>query len=203
MSTRREWLASVVISDQFRADNIGATGLNPMDLTPNLDQMAARGVLFRSAYCNQPVCAPARGGIFTGRYPARHAVWHNGPGLPEGTTTLATVARQAGYSANYVGKWHLAPQGGSNAPTPSSGLRRHTKATSTTMTASRSTGPGSIGPTSWRIVPGNSCARHVSRFCHKTAVARRVWEIRVDSVLKLDRAAKRGNSDQNHEEVPR
>src|SRR3981189_254404 len=104
----------LVISDQFRWDCIGAMGLNPMNLTPNLDQMAARGVLFRSAYCNQPVCAPARASIFTGQYPARHTVWHNGPGIPESAVTLATVARQAGYTANYIGKWHLASQGGSN-----------------------------------------------------------------------------------------
>ena len=37
----------------------------------------------------------------------------------------------------------------------------------------------------------------------KTSISQRVWEIRVDSVLKLDRAAKRGVSQENHEEVPR
>ena len=37
----------------------------------------------------------------------------------------------------------------------------------------------------------------------KTTVAQRVWEVRVDSVLKLDRAAKRETSHENHEEVPR
>jgi single-strand DNA-binding protein len=36
----------------------------------------------------------------------------------------------------------------------------------------------------------------------KTTLAQRVWEIRVDSVLKLDRAAKRQGSEENHEEVP-
>ena len=36
----------VVISDQFRWDCVGAMGLNPMNLTPNLDRMAGRGVLF-------------------------------------------------------------------------------------------------------------------------------------------------------------
>src|SRR5436190_22250127 len=86
-------------------------GLNPMNLTPNLDRMAARGVLFRSAFCNQPVCAPARASIFTGQYPSRHKVWRNSVGLPDGTTTLATLLRQSGYSANYIGKWHLAPGG--------------------------------------------------------------------------------------------
>ena len=102
----------LIISDQFRADCIGALGLNPMNLTPNLDRMAGRGVLFQSAFCNQPVCAPARGTIFTGQYPSRHGVWRNGIGLPENATTLATALRQEGYSANYIGKWHLAPSEG-------------------------------------------------------------------------------------------
>src|SRR5579883_1111812 len=65
----------LIISDQFRADCIGALGQNPMNLTPNLDAMARRGVLFRNAFCNQPVCAPARASIFTGQYPTRHGVW--------------------------------------------------------------------------------------------------------------------------------
>ena len=37
----------------------------------------------------------------------------------------------------------------------------------------------------------------------KTNLTQRVWEVRVDSVLKLDRAAKRETSDENQEEVPR
>ena len=126
-STRRQWLAGMpaaamaaqaqraaprpniilIISDQFRWDCVGAMGLNPMNLTPNLDRMAGRGVLFNSAFCNQPVCAPARASIFTGQYPARHGVWKNAIGLPENATTLAKTLRSAGYSANYMGKWHL------------------------------------------------------------------------------------------------
>src|SRR5262252_9365316 len=65
----------LIISDQFRWDCIGAMGLNPMNLTPNLDQMASRGVIFESAFASNPVCAPARGSIFTGQYPTRHGVW--------------------------------------------------------------------------------------------------------------------------------
>src|SRR5215468_7958319 len=68
----------LIISDQFRWDCIGAAGANPMNLTPNLDAMARRGTFFRNAFCNQPVCAPARASIFTGQYPARHGVWRNG-----------------------------------------------------------------------------------------------------------------------------
>jgi len=102
----------VIISDQFRGDCIGAMGLNPMGLTPNLDQMAAEGVLFRSAFCNQPVCAPARASMFTGQYPSKHGVWRNGPGLPADAITLAATLHQAGYSTNYIGKWHLMPSEG-------------------------------------------------------------------------------------------
>src|SRR5689334_19625393 len=107
----------LIISDQFRADCLGSLGMNPMNLTPNLDQMASRGVLFQSAYCNQPVCAPARGSIFTGQYPSKHGVWRNGIGLPEDATTLPKVLRQNGYSANYIGKWHLAPNQGTEGRT--------------------------------------------------------------------------------------
>jgi len=99
----------LVISDQFRWDCVGAIGLNPMNLTPNLDQMAGRGVLFRNAFSNQPVCAPARAGIFTGQYPAKHGVWRNGIGLAEDAVTFPKILKQAGYSTNYIGKWHLAP----------------------------------------------------------------------------------------------
>lgn len=102
----------LIISDQFRWDCVGAMGLNPMNLTPNIDAMAGRGVLFRNAFCNQPVCAPARGSILTGQYPSRHGVWRNGIGLQTDATTLATSLRQAGYSANYIGKWHLAGSAG-------------------------------------------------------------------------------------------
>src|SRR5579884_3796728 len=94
----------LIISDQFRWDCIGAMGVNPMNLTPNLDDMARRGVLFTSAFCNQPVCAPARASIFTGQYPSRHGVWRNGIALPETAQTLAGALRAAGYSANYIGK---------------------------------------------------------------------------------------------------
>jgi arylsulfatase A-like enzyme len=101
----------IIISDQFRGDCIGAAGANPMGLTPNLDAMARRGAIFTSAVCNQPVCAPTRASIFTGEYPEKHGVWKNGIALRENATTVATALRAAGYTANYIGKWHLGPPG--------------------------------------------------------------------------------------------
>jgi arylsulfatase A-like enzyme len=99
-----------IISDQFRADNLGSMGANPMGLTPNIDALARRGVLFRSATVNHPVCAPARGCFFTGQYEEKHGVWRNGLSIDPNAVTLATVLRARGYSANYIGKWHLGPE---------------------------------------------------------------------------------------------
>jgi single-strand DNA-binding protein len=45
--------------------------------------------------------------------------------------------------------------------------------------------------------------REVAVGDRRTSIPQRVWEIRVDSVLKLDRAAKRESSADSHEEVPR
>ena len=107
-----------IISDQFRADNLGCMGRNPMNLTPNLDAMAKRGTLFRSAFCTQPVCAPARATMFTGQYPEKHGVWRNAIPINPKAETLATSLRAAGYSANYIGKWHLGPRESLGPVTP-------------------------------------------------------------------------------------
>jgi arylsulfatase A-like enzyme len=96
-------------SDQFRWDFVGANGLNSSTLTPNLDALAADGTNFNHAVTNQPVCAPSRSVLITGRYATETGVWHNGLGLRQDLPTLATELRKAGYTANYIGKWHLAP----------------------------------------------------------------------------------------------
>ncbi len=104
-------------SDQFRWDFVCAAGHNPMDFTPNLDAMYRRGTVFQNFITNQPLCAPSRSCLMTGQYATTTGVWKNGPGLHPDAKTLATQLTQAGYSANYIGKWHLAPKGrGAVAP---------------------------------------------------------------------------------------
>jgi len=100
----------LIISDQFRWDCVGANGWNPLNLTPNLDAMAAEGTNFANAITNQPVCGPSRACLFTGMYATGNGVWHNGLPLPPECETFAKAFRSAGYTANYVGKWHLAPE---------------------------------------------------------------------------------------------
>lgn len=96
-------------SDEFRWDFISAAGHNPMAFTPNLDSMCRCGTVFQNFITNQPLCAPSRSCLFTGQYATTTGVWKNGPGLRQGALTLATQLSQAGYSTNYIGKWHLAP----------------------------------------------------------------------------------------------
>jgi arylsulfatase A-like enzyme len=107
----------IYLADQLRWDAVGAYGLNSMGLTPNLDAMARRGTLFRSHITNQPLCAPSRANLLTGQYQNRNGVWRNGLGLANDAVTIATVLRQHGYTANYIGKWHLAPGDGDSKDT--------------------------------------------------------------------------------------
>jgi arylsulfatase A-like enzyme len=108
------------LADQFRADFVGANGRNGSTHTPNIDAMAARGKNFTHAVTNQPVCAPARSVLLTSRYATETGVWHNGLELDKSLPTLAGELRKSGYTANLIGKWHLAlgnpKQGGDPGP---------------------------------------------------------------------------------------
>jgi len=106
----------VFFTDQQRWDTCGCYG-QPMDVTPNLDRMAAEGVMFRRSFTCQPVCGPARAAIQTGRYPTEVAVHTNHRLLPIDEPTIAKMLSAAGYEVGYIGKWHLAsfgPRGEAN-----------------------------------------------------------------------------------------
>jgi len=80
--------------------------------TPNLDNMARDGVLFRQFYSANPVCSPSRASILTGRYGVRAGVPYvlqaaDTGGLAETEITIAQMLKPAGYRTMCVGKWHL------------------------------------------------------------------------------------------------
>ncbi len=52
----------IIMADQLRADALG-------EHTPNINKIAEEGAAFNRAYCASPICVPARGAFFTGRYP--------------------------------------------------------------------------------------------------------------------------------------
>lgn len=82
--------------------------------TPNMDRIAARGVLFENAYTPSPVCSPARACFFTGKMPSQHGVHdyiaeHRHPEEYDwlhGNRTLPETLRHHGYQTGIVGKWH-------------------------------------------------------------------------------------------------
>ncbi|NLF29589.1 MAG: sulfatase-like hydrolase/transferase [Planctomycetes bacterium] len=96
-----------VFSDQQRADTLGCYG-QELEVTPNLDRMAAEGVRFANAFTPQPVCGPARAVLQTGRYATEIGCFRNGIRLPAGERTIAHDMAEAGYDLAYLGKWHLA-----------------------------------------------------------------------------------------------
>jgi arylsulfatase A-like enzyme len=115
MGTARRPNIVIYHSDQFRWDFVGANGLNSTTRTPNIDRLAAHGTNFNHAITNQPVCSPSRSVLLTGCYATETGVWHNGLELRKDLPTLATELRQAGYTANYIGKWHLAVESNGGA----------------------------------------------------------------------------------------
>lgn len=90
-----------------------------MGLTPTLDALARKGILFQQAITTQPVCAPARACLWTGMYQNRHGVWRNALGLSPEVQTIAHHFKQAGYTVGYIGKWHLAPREVGSGAVPS------------------------------------------------------------------------------------
>ena len=94
-------------TDQQRWDTCGCYG-QPLDVTPNLDRMAAEGVRFENAFTCQPVCGPARACLQTGKYATELGCFRNNIALPQDEKTIAHWLSEAGYEVGYIGKWHLA-----------------------------------------------------------------------------------------------
>jgi len=100
----------LITTDQQRWDCLGCYG-NPVIQTPNIDRIAARGVRFDSAYCQNPLCMPARVSILTGRYVRNCRVWCNGVPGWESEITLPRLLSGAGYETLALGKMHFTPFG--------------------------------------------------------------------------------------------
>ncbi|TMU50652.1 N-acetylgalactosamine 6-sulfate sulfatase [Flagellimonas algicola] len=88
----------------------GDTGYNghPFLKTPNLDKMAANGVVFNRFYAASAVCSPTRGSALTGRHPLRYGICTANCGHIESEEiTLAELVKEEGYTTGHFGKWHL------------------------------------------------------------------------------------------------
>ena len=95
-----------ICTDQQRMDTLGCCG-NAFTHTPNIDALAADGVLLRGAYSQSPVCAPARASFLSGRYPRTCGVRQNGQNIPETEYLLPRLFADNGYVCGLAGKLHI------------------------------------------------------------------------------------------------
>ncbi|OWU67534.1 hypothetical protein ATO2_14670 [Roseovarius sp. 22II1-1F6A] len=104
MSKRPNFI--LFVTDQHRADYLGCYG-HPVLQTPNIDDIAARGVAFDSFYVASPVCMPNRASLMTCRMPSSHGVTMNGVPLDRKNVTFVELLKEAGYNTALIGKSHL------------------------------------------------------------------------------------------------
>lgn len=98
-----------IMTDQLRGDCLGICG-HPDVKTPYLDTLAAKGVLFDSAYASCPSCIPSRAAIHTGLSQEHHGRIGYQDLVPwEYPVTLAGELAKAGYDTQCIGKMHVHP----------------------------------------------------------------------------------------------
>lgn len=98
----------LIMTDDQGFGDLGYYG-NPNIKTPVLDSLAARSVRFDQFLVN-PVCAPTRSAIMTGKYPMStgvHDTYRGGAMMAAEEVTIAELLKTVNYKTGMIGKWHL------------------------------------------------------------------------------------------------
>ena len=97
-----------IMTDQQGPQVMSCAG-NPDLHTPNMDQLASRGVRFTNAYCAFPLSGPSRAAMFTGYMPSQSGMIENEMPLVDSlrNNTLGSLVAAEGYDCAYAGKWHV------------------------------------------------------------------------------------------------
>lgn len=96
----------ILMADQLTASALRTYG-NNVSLTPNIDKLAREGVVFESAYCNSPLCAPSRAALMTGQFISRNSVFDNAAEFHADSPTFCHYLREQGYRTWLSGKMHF------------------------------------------------------------------------------------------------
>ncbi len=96
----------LIMADQMAARALPVYG-HPVVKAPYLTALADGGVVFESAYCNSPLCAPSRYVLMTGQLPSKIGAYDNAAEFPADIPTFAHYLRAANYQTALSGKMHF------------------------------------------------------------------------------------------------
>lgn len=97
-----------ITGDQWRGDCLSALG-HVVVKTPNLDDLAADGVLFSNRFAQCAPCGPSRASILTGMYMMNHRSVRNGTPLDARFSNIALEAHAAGCEPGLIGFTDTSP----------------------------------------------------------------------------------------------
>lgn len=96
----------LIMADQLAPHFTGPYG-HPVVRTPHLDALAAEGAVFDAAYCQSPLCAPARFAMMSGQSITRIGAYDNASEFPASIPTFAHYLTLMGYRTCLSGKMHF------------------------------------------------------------------------------------------------
>jgi len=106
-SSRRKPNIIFILADDLGYGDLGCYGQQAIR-TPNIDKMAAEGMIFTDHYAGSTVCAPSRCCLMTGKHTGHALIRANGRvPLPPSEVTVAELLKRAGYTTGIIGKWGL------------------------------------------------------------------------------------------------
>ena len=106
MSERRPNIL-FIMADQMAAPLLPLHDPSSPIQMPHLSALANNGVVFDSAYCNSPLCAPSRFSLVSGQLPSKIGGFDNAADFPADVPTYAHYLRRLGYRTALSGKMHF------------------------------------------------------------------------------------------------